>query len=35
MDADDETLFHLINLAQAPGGALLLVWLASRFHQPA
>ena len=25
MDADDETLFHLINLAQAPGGALLLV----------
>ena len=25
MDADDETLFHLINLAQAPGGALLLI----------
>ena len=25
IDADDETLFHLINLAQAPGGALLLV----------
>ncbi|MBA4803128.1 MAG: chromosomal replication initiator DnaA [Brevundimonas sp.] len=25
MQADDETLFHLINLAQAPGGALLLV----------
>lgn len=25
MDADDETLFHLINLAQAPGGALLMV----------
>ena len=25
MEADDETLFHLINLAQAPGGALLLV----------
>jgi chromosomal replication initiation ATPase DnaA len=25
MDADDETLFHLINLAQSPGGALLLV----------
>lgn len=24
-DADDETLFHLINLAQAEGGALLLV----------
>ena len=24
-DADDETLFHLINLAQAGGGALLLV----------
>lgn len=24
-DADDETLFHLLNLAQAPGGALLLV----------
>jgi chromosomal replication initiation ATPase DnaA len=24
MDADDETLFHLINLAQATGGALLL-----------
>ncbi|WGM47911.1 hypothetical protein KOAAANKH_02797 [Brevundimonas sp. NIBR10] len=24
-DADDETLFHLINLAQADGGALLLV----------
>ncbi len=24
-DADDETLFHLINLAQGPGGALLLV----------
>ncbi|MDI1326292.1 MAG: DnaA/Hda family protein [Brevundimonas sp.] len=24
-DIDDETLFHLINLAQAPGGALLLV----------
>lgn len=23
-DADDETLFHLINLAQAPGGALLM-----------
>ncbi|RZJ25674.1 MAG: chromosomal replication initiator DnaA, partial [Brevundimonas sp.] len=22
MDADDETLFHLINLAQAPGGAM-------------
>jgi chromosomal replication initiation ATPase DnaA len=25
MDADDETLFHLINLAQLPGGALLMV----------
>lgn len=25
MEVDDETLFHLINLAQAPGGALLLV----------
>ena len=25
MDADDETLFHLINLTQATGGALLLV----------
>lgn len=25
MDVDDETLFHLINLAQTPGGALLLV----------
>ena len=25
MDADDETLFHLINLAQSGGGALLLV----------
>lgn len=25
MDADDETLFHLINLAQAPGGALLMI----------
>ncbi len=25
MDADDETLFHLINLAQAQGGALLMV----------
>jgi len=25
MEADDETLFHLINLAQAPGGALLMV----------
>lgn len=25
MDADDETLFHLINLAQSPGGALLLI----------
>lgn len=25
MQADDETLFHLINLAHAPGGALLLV----------
>ncbi len=24
-DVDEETLFHLINLAQAPGGALLLV----------
>lgn len=24
-NVDDETLFHLINLAQAPGGALLLV----------
>lgn len=24
-DADDETLFHLLNLAQSPGGALLLV----------
>lgn len=24
-DVDDETLFHLINLAQAPGGCLLLV----------
>jgi len=24
-DVDDETLFHLINLAHAPGGALLLV----------
>ena len=24
-DVDDETLFHLINLAQAPGGALLMV----------
>jgi len=25
MDADDETLFHLINLAQAPGGAMLMI----------
>lgn len=25
MRADDETLFHLINLAQVPGGALLLI----------
>ena len=25
MEADDETLFHLINLAQAPGGALLMI----------
>ena len=25
VEVDDETLFHLINLAQAPGGALLLV----------
>lgn len=25
MDADDETLFHLINLAQAPGGAILML----------
>src|SRR5690606_35493977 len=25
MQADDETLFHLFNLAQAPGGALLLI----------
>ena len=25
MQADDETLFHLINLAQSPGGALLLI----------
>ncbi len=25
MQADDETLFHLINLAQAPGGALLMI----------
>ncbi|MFA4893136.1 chromosomal replication initiator DnaA [Brevundimonas sp.] len=25
MDADDETLFHLINLTQATGGALLMV----------
>jgi chromosomal replication initiation ATPase DnaA len=25
MQADDETLFHLINLAQAPGGSLLLI----------
>ena len=25
MDADDETLFHLINLAQATGGSLLLI----------
>ena len=24
-DVDDETLFHLINLAQSPGGALLMV----------
>ena len=24
-EADDETLFHLINLAQAPGGAMLMV----------
>jgi chromosomal replication initiation ATPase DnaA len=24
-DADDETLFHLINLAQGPGGALLML----------
>ena len=24
-EVDDETLFHLINLAQAPGGALLLI----------
>ncbi len=24
-DADDETLFHLLNLTQSPGGALLLV----------
>jgi len=25
MEADDETLFHLINLSQSPGGALLMV----------
>ncbi|WP_374599973.1 chromosomal replication initiator DnaA [Brevundimonas sp.] len=25
IDADDETLFHLINLAQAPGGAMLML----------
>lgn len=25
MDADDETLFHLVNLAQAPGGAMLML----------
>ena len=25
MDADDETLFHLINLAQLPGGAMLMI----------
>jgi len=25
MDADDESLFHLINLAQAPGGAMLML----------
>ena len=25
MDTDDETLFHLINLAQAPGGAMLML----------
>lgn len=25
MEVDDETLFHLINLAQSPGGALLMV----------
>ena len=25
MDADDETLFHLINLAQSPGGAMLML----------
>lgn len=25
VDADDETLFHLINLAQAPGGAMLML----------
>ncbi len=25
MDADDETLFHMINLAQAPGGAMLML----------
>ena len=31
-DADDETLFHLINLAQADGGALLLVSRPSPRH---
>ncbi|WP_439471189.1 chromosomal replication initiator DnaA [Brevundimonas sp.] len=25
VDADDETLFHLINLAQLPGGAMLMI----------
>jgi len=25
MDTDDETLFHLINLAQSPGGAMLMI----------
>ena len=31
-DADDETLFHLFNLARAPGGALLLVGRSAPAH---
>ncbi|MBN8528642.1 MAG: chromosomal replication initiator DnaA [Caulobacterales bacterium] len=31
-DADDETLFHLFNLARAPGGALLLVARSAPVH---
>lgn len=34
-DVDDETLFHLINLSQAPGGALLLVSRAAPSAWPA